>query len=446
MSRRVVITGLGCLSAAGTEIDPHRRAFHDGSDLATPERLVLGGGEWLETRVARFPEFDRGALISPAGQRRMSLLSQNWVVACLKARADARLNAAQNTGFAGGVRAGRSAAQPDQAAVDASGAPAPERTGVFLGTGFGCLQCTAEYLDGVQRDGLGLGSPFLFSESVANAPAGHAAIELVCRGPNLTLTCGDAAGMAAVEAGARAIRQGRADAVYAGGAEQMTAPLLAVLARLGASAGTGKHEGRRWRVPGAASNAHFPGEGAACLLLEERERALARGARPYAEVKMGAMLSDPEADASGWSRSVRPRAAALRRALECSRLSPDDVDGVLLHACGDPEADRAEAQALTGVLESERSPGVPTLSLFSPARVVGRFAAAGALSVAAAALSLRYQEPYVDGGSARQEGDAELSVTRLARPRGGGAREIRNILLSAASWGGSCMGLVLGRP
>ncbi len=407
MNRRVVITGLGCLSGAGTEPKELRRALLEGKSLARRERIDLNQDEWFETSVSRLPEFDRNAYLPAERRRRMSVFSQNWVVACLQARADAGL----------------------------SSTPVPERAGVILGTAFGSLHSTLKYLDIVRRDGKGLGNPFLFSESVANAPAGHAGIDLDCRGLNVSLTCGDMSGLAAVQCAARAIRDERLDFAYAGGVEELPPALLAILARLGAvpvSAGNLLH-----RLPqqGRTSASVAPGEGAACFILEEWEQARRRGAVAYAEVLAGSLGSDPRAGDMCWSRSVSVRAKSMLNALRTSSVATHAVDGVILHGCADLEANRAENDAVEGVLLQERS-SVETLALMSPAPVLGQFAGAAAFGVAAAALSLRYQERY------DAPGDSPTVPLNRAETS---SDPLRSVLVNGASWGGGCMSLVLTR-
>ncbi|MCZ6696528.1 MAG: beta-ketoacyl synthase N-terminal-like domain-containing protein [Acidobacteria bacterium] len=407
MSRRIVISGAGCLSAAGSRMEDLGRALEAGTGLARAERIELGVGEWLETEVARIPDIDRGAFLPPARRRRMSLLSQNWVVACLQARADAQMTAT----------------------------PDPERAGVVLGTCLGSLENTIKYLDIVHHDGMGLGNPFLFSESVANAPAGHAAIDLDCRGFNVTLTCGAASGLMAVQTAARAIRDGRIDLAFAGGIEEMPAALLVVLARLGAIPARGSPVARRSLAHVSGSRNRAPGEGAACFILETEEGARRRGVEPYAEVLGCAAVSDPHATDIGWSHSVDVWAEMMRRTLEASGVAPQELDGAMLHACGDPGAERAECEALERVILSEKNRPEDFL-LGSPSQVVGQLAGAGAFGVAAAILALKDRQP---------PGDAGHPPARPASERGPRRQDALHILVNGGSWGGSCSGLLLGR-
>ncbi len=409
MKRRVVITGLGCVSAAGEDPGVLRQVLQKKAGLAKPERIEFERGEWLETSVARAARPDYKTFLTSARRRRMSQFSQDWVVACLLARADSGLTTT----------------------------PVPERAGIFLGTAFGSLDVTLRYLDIIARDGPGLGNPFLFSESVANAPAGHAAIHLDCRAFNITLTCGDASGMAAVQCAARAIRNNRLDIAFAGGIEALPDALLAVLAGLGAVPVTGGNLLRQRLSLGPARTQRPPGEGVACFLLEPRELAESRGVTPYAEVRGGSNLSDPSTPHTRWSDSAELRAEVMRLALRGSDITPRDLDGVVLHGSGESRAAHSETQALERAILSGRSRS-GHLAVQTPSHVVGQFAGAGAFGIAAAALAIRHGE----------ESDRGV-VSPVVSNRPGEARANRgwrHALVNAASWGGSCMSLVMSRP
>jgi len=260
------------------------------------------------------------------------------VIACLLARADAGLEGDAAAGMTG-----------------------PERRGTLLGTGYGCIDTTWDYLLGLYRDGAGVANPYLFSESVANAPAGHSAIELDTRGACVTFTCADASAAAALEFGARAIRDERVDMAYCGGVDLMSAPLLRVLAALGALDSVG--------------------EGAVCFMLESEHRARRRGARIYAEVSSAGIASDPSAPPADWGPDAAPIAAAMRRALDRTAEEPGAPrrdTSVFLHPCGGEAAGAAQERAARMVL--------PDATLARPGRVTGALAAAGGFGLAAAAL------------------------------------------------------------
>jgi len=338
----VAPTGLG----AG----PLLTAVREGAPLGQVEEVATMRGHTVGVRVARVPVFDREAHLSARALRRMGEVSQIWTIACLRARADAGLSG------------------------DAASAHRPERRGTYMGTGFGCIDATWDYLLPVLRAGAGDASPFLFSESVANAPAGHSAIEIDTRGASFTFTCGDASALVAVSRAADAVRTGRVDVAWAGGIDLMVPPLVHVLALLG--------------VP-------FLGEGAACFVVEEAEAAARRGARALAEIAGGALLSDPLAGANRWSRDAAAYERCMRRALGATRSpaldpgsgevtapatvrepEPSRVESLFLHAATDSAARQAEADAAASVC-----PGTPVTHVTD---VTGMFGACGGFALAAA--------------------------------------------------------------
>jgi len=355
--RRVVVTGLGALTPAGLGATPLMNALAAGMPLGEIEAIPTLRGAAHPVRVARLPPFDREEHIPARTLRRMGDVSQIWTIACQLAREDAGL-------------AGEAAAHP------------PERRGLFMGTGFGCIDATWEYLRQMAQEGMGTTSPFLFSESVANAPAGHSAIALDTRGPCVTFTCGDASAIVAVARAAEAIRQGRLDIAWAGGGDMMVPILLRVLAAMG--------------VPSA-------GEGAVCLVLEELDHARARGARILAEVARAGMASDPRVTALQWPRDRARIAEAMTRA---ARPLPDEpstpaVARVYLQGAPDALAAHAERDASSRCF--------PDARLVTVDPVIGFFGASGGHSVAAALMS-------------------------VAEP--GGAHSPANVIVSGPSWGG----------
>ena len=361
---RVVITGVSCLTPAGIGLEPFRSAVAAGLPLGAAREEPGRRQRPRPLRVAKMPAFDREKFLPARKLRRMGELSQIWTLVCLLARADAGLDRDEATG------------------------PSPERRGTFLGTGFGCTDTTWDYLAGMFQDGMAAANPFLFSESVANAPAGHSAIELDARGTCVTLTSGDASAAAALAMAALALEQERLDLAYCGGVELMTVPLLRALAAVGGPS--------------------FLGEGAACLVLETLHSATQRGARILAEVAGWGMASDSSATPSSWTTHPEALKEVMARALDsASRLDegrPIKLGKVLLHACGCPASDAAERDAAEAVC-----PGVPRISL-TP--IFGTHAAAGGLALVAGALE--------------------------AEPAG-------QVLVNAHAWGGSAYSLVLRR-
>jgi 3-oxoacyl-[acyl-carrier-protein] synthase II len=366
--RRVAVTGLAAITAAGAGPDTILPALRGESPLGTVEEIALARGRRARVRVARLPEIDPGSLIPAGALRRMSPESRAVVWTCLMAVRDA---GAENRAFA------------------------PERTGTFTGSGFGCIRTTAEYLDGIFREGLAAASPLLFAESLASAPLGHAAIALGARGTSLAFVSGDASMTAALGAAWRAVRAGRVDRAVCVSFELMPLPLLPLLARLAARRARGREI--------------FVGEGLVALVLEDLDRARASGARVHAELIGVGSEGDPAARPTDWSHDVESWAGAHARALRHAEGAARRIGRIFRHGPPSPGAAQAESRAIERLAAGSRP-----AEILDVHAIFGAHAAAGGISVAAAALSARSCEGLV--------------------------------LVSAGSWGGATSAAVIGAP
>jgi 3-oxoacyl-[acyl-carrier-protein] synthase II len=258
------------------------------------------------------------------------------------------------------------------------------RVGVFVGTGLGGAHATDDgyhTLYGERSDRL---KPYSVLLAMANAPASWIALEHGLAGPNLTYSTACSSSAVAIGEAARRIAHGEADAMVAGGSE---APL---------NFGTMKAwEALRTLAPAdardsAASCKPFSrdraglvlGEGAAMLVLEERGRALARGARIRAEIAGYGITTDT---AHLTRPSVEAQAAAMRLALEDARMAPAEIGYVNAHGTGTQANDGVETAAIKRALgaHAHRVPVSSTKSMHG--HLLG---AAGALELVAAILAM----------------------------------------------------------
>jgi 3-oxoacyl-[acyl-carrier-protein] synthase II len=228
-------------------------------------------------------------------------------------------------------------------------------------------------------------SPFFIPNVLVDSASGQIAIELGLRGPNYAPVSACATGSHAVGEAAETIRRGDADVVLAGGTESCMHPLI--LAGFCAMRGLVAEEEDPTRAsrPFDATRAGFVmGEGACVLVLEELERATARGARIYAEVLgYGASndahhLAQPDPESVGVVEMI---SAALRRA----GVAPEDVGYVNAHGTSTPLGDLAETRALKDVFGDHAY----KLAVSSTKSVTGHcFGAAGAVEAMMCALAL----------------------------------------------------------
>lgn len=274
--------------------------------------------------------------------------------------------------------------------------------GLVLGTNFCSVRTIAEF----DRRGLQLGpsyvSPFDFANSVINAAAGQTAIWHDLRGVNSTLSAGEASGLMAIATAADLIRTGRADALLAGGAEEICYESFLGYHRAG-------RLGEGSPVPFDARRDGFAlGEGAALLMLEEAESAAARGARIFGEVLGSGSTFDAKSDGTALAR-------AIRLALEDAGVEPREIGCLSAAANGSVEADRQEALGIAAAFGA-RAADLPVTAVKS---MLGEaIGASGALQAVALLGTLE------DG---RLPGIRGLESTEEAFPLPGVSAETRSL-------------------
>ena len=335
--RRVALTGVGVLGCCGIGRD----AFWEGLCAAPPE------GE------RRVPGFDPATWFGPKEARRVDRFAQFAVAA-----------AAMAIEQAGG-----------HDSLDAD----PHRAGVIMGTGVGGLETLEEQVLLNRDKGARRVSPFLVPMMMPNAAAAAVSMRYGLRGPCETVTTACAAGTHAISNGARLVASGRCDLVLAGGSEAaMTPTAVAGFGNMTALSPTGVS-----RPFDAERDGFVISEGAGVLVLEDMERARARGATVLGEVLGAASTADAHhltAPAPGGSGA----AACMEMALADAGLAPADIRQINAHGTSTPLNDAAEAEAILKVFGS---PGPPVTSIKG---VTGHaLGAAGALEASAVVLSIQ---------------------------------------------------------
>lgn len=325
------------------------------------------------------------------------------------------------------VAAGRMAL--DRAGL-ASGAPPGSGIAVFLATAYGPSDYSERILQQIAEAGPEAVSPFLFTESVANAPAAQLALAIGATGANITFTQREAGPLIALGRAAREIARGGAERVLVGSVDELTPLLHGVLGRFGALARPDAG-GRERALPyERRRDGYLAGEGAAVVVLERAEAADSRGVRSRARVVAFGSAFDPEAPASGWGADPRPLARLLRSGLERAGVDPAEIVGVIGSGCGSVAGDRLEALIL-----HETFPDGPP-PLVAPKAVTGEVGAA-----------LLAAPPLAFGGTifGMPEGfehpDPELGITPYV-----GALPPGALLVTASAVGGAFAWVVLGAP
>ncbi|MBC2734547.1 MAG: beta-ketoacyl-[acyl-carrier-protein] synthase family protein [Desulfobacteraceae bacterium] len=355
MTNRVVVSGLGMVTPLGTGKEDFAANLFAGRS---------GIGPITAFDTARFPsrlgasvsDFNPKDFISIKNRRRMDRLS-------LMATASARM-ALDDAGLA------ITAANRD-------------RIGIILGVAYGSTDVAAQFMGTLFTEGPNLVSPILVPNTVMNAPAGHASIELGFRGINSTVNHHEASAETAIAYAAAEIQNGRADVLLAGGADIFSAFFFEILTHFKAlSPVDGSEEGAR--PFDIQRNGPVVGEGAGVLCLESMAHALERGATPYCEIGGWGLSSSP-APPTDWPEDPQGPALAIQRALGAAGILPDQVDYVSASANGGRNLDRLEATALSRLFAGQETK--PRISSIKGA--VGESFSSGGIRAAAAALSIQ---------------------------------------------------------
>jgi 3-oxoacyl-[acyl-carrier-protein] synthase II len=242
----------------------------------------------------------------------------------------------------------------------------------------------------------------------------------------------EAGALMAVWRGAEELVTGRADRVLAGGAEELSPLLHAILDRYHALARPGD-DGELARPFDRRRAGYVAGEGAAVLVLERQEDAAARGATVLATIDGCARAFDPSAHPSGWGERHELVAAELRRRLESSGVDLESLDLIVSGANGSGRGDRAVARVLRSAFHGDADNLPP---IVTPAAVLGSFCGN---TLVAAVLAARGACFGATPGF--EEVDPDLGV----RPHDGSALvPPRRVLLESMVAGGAAVWLALG--
>ncbi|MEX0992184.1 MAG: beta-ketoacyl-ACP synthase II [Actinomycetota bacterium] len=354
--RKVVVTGIGPVTPIGTGRD----AFWEG---LTTGRNGIFPIDYLDTTdlpvtiAGRVQDFEPADYLGPKEIRRTDRFVQ--------------------LGIAASQLAWKDAGEPD---VN------PERAGVVIGSGVGGITTILEQAEVLAEKGPRRVSPFTVPALMANAVAGHVAMQLGFMGPNLCTVSACASGAHAVGESYRLVRDGYVDVAVAGGAESGTLRLtISAFANMTALTKNSDVETAS-RPFDANRNGFVLSEGGVALILESEEHANARGAHIYAEIAGYGASADayhitaPDPKGTG-------AALAIRWALEDAGEDPSAVDYVNAHGTSTQLNDAGETAAIKAALGEENAHRIAISSVKSmTGHLLG---AAGAMEAAATALTLQ---------------------------------------------------------
>ncbi len=283
-------------------------------------------------------------------------------------------------GMVAGIQAVRDAGLED------IGADA-DRVGVAIGSGIGGINTIEATHSTYLNRGPGRVSPFFVPASVINMIAGNLSIRYGFHGPNIAVVTACTTGTHNIGIGMRMIQYGEADVMLVGGSEQATSPItVAGFASMKALSTRNDDPQRASRPWDRDRDGFVLGDGAGVLVLEEYQRAKARGAHIYCELKGFGMSAD------GWHITSPPddghgAVASMRNALSDAALNPDDIDYINAHGTSTPQGDIAETLAIKSLFGDDTR-----VAISSSKSMIGHLlGAAGAVEAIFSILALSKQ-------------------------------------------------------
>jgi 3-oxoacyl-[acyl-carrier-protein] synthase II len=356
--RRVVITGIGPVTPIGVGVDD----FWDGLRLgrSVVRQITRFDPSPFRSHIAgEVPDFDPAAWMEPRRARRLDRCSHFTIAAARLALKDAGLELAQEDS---------------------------DRVGAMMGTALGGVAFAEQEHGKYLAEGIRAVEPGLALTVFVGASSCNLAIELGISGPNITNGMSCASGAIAIGEAFRAISRGEADVMLAGGAEAPLSPLsYGAFAIIRAMSTRNDDPESASRPFDRGRDGFVMAEGAAVLVLEERERAVDRGAPIYAEVA-GYGLTNDAHHMTAPRPDGRQAARAIKNALETAGIPAAEVGYVNAHGSSTPLNDPTEAIAIRQVFgrHAEHVPVSGTKGYFGHA-----LGASGAIEAAICALASR---------------------------------------------------------
>jgi 3-oxoacyl-[acyl-carrier-protein] synthase II len=413
VTRRVVVTGVGTVGPLGESVDAFwKNALAGKSGVG---RITLFDPAEFATQIgAEVTDWDPEKYMPRRESRRLDRSAQFFVVSTDQALADAGISYEEDD-------------------------PEALRAGVVVGSGIGGIITTQDEIRVLTERGPGRVSPLAITKIISNMAGGVVSIRHHLYGPNTCTVTACAASANAIGDAAEIIKRGDADVMIAGGTE------AGIVEFALAGFTSSKAVSRRNDDPEAASrpfdadrDGFVMGEGATTLILEERERAIARDAKIYAEVLGYGMSADgfhitlPQPGGAGAAR-------AMQNALNHARLEPQDIDYINAHGTSTRANDVTETQAIKTVFgeDAYRVPISSTKSMTG--HLLG---GAGAAESLACILSIRdgVVAPTINYTTPDPECDLDY-VPNEAREM-----TVNLAMTNSFGFGGHNVALIFGRP
>lgn len=355
--RRVAVTGMGAVTPIGTGIPAFTESLFAGKCGIGP--ITRFDTTDYKVRIAaEVKDFDPAKYMERGEIRKIDLFSHYAIAAAVEAFEDSGLK---------------------EYAYD------PWRTGVYVGSGIGGITTLCREHERLNAGGPSRVSPYLIPMMIGNMATGLLAIRFKAKGQSLPVVTACGTGSHSIGEAFRAIKDGYADIIIAGGAEAAITPLglSGFISCMALSQNSDPETACR---PFDKNRDGFVmGEGSGCLILEEYEHAKARGAKIYAEIAGYGNTNDayhmtaPDPEGEG-------AAHAMKLAMQEAGLTPSDIGYINAHGTSTPLNDKTEAYAIKKVFGDHTAKLAVSSTKSMTAHMLG---AAGAVEAIACILAIQ---------------------------------------------------------
>lgn len=401
MTTTVVVTGIGIISPVGLNRDSTWDSLLDGKSGV--DYISSFDAELFETRIAaEVKNFDPMEFLDRKEALRMDRFTQFAMVA-------------------------------SQEAIDHSGLEMhkenPNRISVMIGSGIGGIMTLSKEIGIMNDRGPSKVNPFLVPMMLADMASGRVSMKFGAKGPNFSAISSCATGADTIGEAASLIARGDIDVAITGGSEAAICPIgIAGFNACGALSRKNDEPHKASRPFDAKRDGFVLGEGSGILVLESKEHALARGARPlailagYGATADAHHITQPAPEGEGGAR-------AMRMAMERAGLNPEDVDYINAHGTSTPMNDKYETMAIKSVLGNEayKTPVSSTKSMTG--HLLG---ATGALEAAVCVLAINRGAIPPTINLLNSDPDCDLDYI----PNKARVRDINVVLTNSLGFGG----------
>jgi 3-oxoacyl-[acyl-carrier-protein] synthase II len=357
-NRRVVITGVGAVTALGLDTNS---TWHGVTNGENGVRAIdhFDASAFATRFSASLNGFTTDGYLASRDAKRMDSFIQYGMVAGIQAMRDSGLEITEQN---------------------------QDRVGCNVGAGIGGIGLIEKMSLTLDQSGPRKISPFFVPGSIINMVAGNLSIEFNLRGPNLAMVTACTTGTHSIGLGARLIAAGDADAMLVGGAEMGTTPVgLGGFAAARALSTRNEEPHKASRPWDKDRDGFVLGDGAGVMLIESLDSAMARGANIYAEV-VGFGMSGDAYHMTSPPEDGRGAALSMRNALLNAGMNPHEVDYINAHGTSTLAGDLAETLAIKSVYGDHAK----DLAVSSTKSMIGHLlGAAGAVEAIFSVLAIR---------------------------------------------------------